>query len=403
MDYPIVIVGAGISGLTAALHLEEYGHSPIIIESSDSIGGRIKTDEINGFLLDHGFQVLLTHYPEVNRYFNLTELQLLNFDPGAVIYHNDTQLSISDPMRDFSSLLPMLFSKVGTIKDKILMLKLNNELKNQPIENLFQPNDHSTLEYLNNFGFSRQIIERFFKPFFTGIFLEKNLQTPASMFRFVFRMFSEGHAAIPAQGMKELPIQLFKKLKRTQIRFNTTFKSYDSRQVFINDEASLPFSRLIIPSQLESAVAFNPTLNCYFSSDTSLIEGKKIALVTDDSNPLNNFCQISNIVPTYAPPGKHLISVSLKPGTYPHFPEITVKKALSNLLGKDTTHLKLLKSFYINEALPIVENLKYDIEPSQTAVFGHDTFLTGDSLLYPSLDAALKSGRRAAQGVLESL
>ena len=403
MEHPIVIIGAGISGLTAALHLEEYGHSPLIIESSDSIGGRIKTDQYKGFLLDHGFQVLLTQYPEVHKYFNLTGLKLQNFDPGALIFHEDTHFSISDPLRNLSSLIPMLFSKVGNLKDKLLMLKLHKQLKNQPLEKLFHPNDTSTLHFLHNFGFSPKIIERFFKPFFTGIFLEKNLDTPASMFRYVFRMFSEGHAALPAQGMKELPDQLFRKLKRTKFKWNSSFKNYTKDQIILQNDERISYTRLIIPAHLNTPYSFNPTLNCYFSSDTPLLEGKKIALVADEENSINSLCQISNIAPTYAPEGKHLISVTLKPGQQPHFPEITIKKALQNLLQINTDSLELLKTFYIPEALPVIGDLQYDIEAYKTQIFDYNVFLTGDSLLYPSLDAALKSGRRAAEGVLESV
>ena len=178
----ITIIGAGISGLITAIELEKLGFSPIIIEASDCVGGRVKTDIVEGFQLDHGFQVLLEAYPKAKKYLNYKTLELQKLVPGAVIYKNGKTNLIGDPLRDFSLFVPTLLANVGSIKDKLAIFKLNLELKNKSIEAIFNDEQQSTLQYLEDKGFSDRIIQNFFKPFFTGIFLETDLRTSSAMF-----------------------------------------------------------------------------------------------------------------------------------------------------------------------------------------------------------------------------
>ena len=125
----IYIVGAGLSGLIAALELEKVGFAPILLEATDRVGGRMKTDEIDGFRLDHGFQVLNTAYPEAKKYLDYKALSLKNFDPGAVIFDGVDSYVITDPLRSPLKIVGMAFSKVGTFLDKVKMFALTQELK----------------------------------------------------------------------------------------------------------------------------------------------------------------------------------------------------------------------------------------------------------------------------------
>ena len=163
--YKIHIIGAGISGLIAAQVLEKNGYHPIIIEASNTVGGRVKTDIVAGYNLDHGFQVLLTSYPAAQKYLDFNALQIQKFLPGATIFKNGKTQTIGDPLRSISLLLPTLFSSVGTFSDKIKILKLNTFLKKKSIEAIFKTDEKSTLKYLQDFGFSNGIIQDFFKPF----------------------------------------------------------------------------------------------------------------------------------------------------------------------------------------------------------------------------------------------
>ena len=196
-DYKIHIIGAGVSGLIAAQILENHGYSPIIIESSKTVGGRVKSDVVNNYILDQGFQVLLSAYPAAKKYLNYKSLDLQELLPGATIYKEGKAQSIGDPLRSFSFLFPTLFSSIGHFSDKLKILKLNSILKKKKTADIFKEKEKTTLQYLQDFGFSEDIINNFFKPFFTGIFLEPNLETSSRMFEFVYKMFGNGLAVIP--------------------------------------------------------------------------------------------------------------------------------------------------------------------------------------------------------------
>ena len=168
--YKIHIIGAGISGLIAAQVLENYGYHPIIIEASSSVGGRVKSDIIDGYTLDHGFQVLLTSYPAAKKYLDFDALEVQKLLPGATIFKNGKSQTIGDPLRSFSLLFPTLFSSIGSFSDKIKILKLNILLKKKKIDTIFKEDEKTTLQYLKDVGFSEELIQSFFTPFFNRFF-----------------------------------------------------------------------------------------------------------------------------------------------------------------------------------------------------------------------------------------
>ena len=207
----IGIIGAGVSGLIAALELEKAGFAVTIFEKTDRVGGRVKTDLENGVRMDHGFQVLLEAYPMTKSYLDYKALDLKKFLPGAVVYKNGNRQTLGDPLRELSLLLPTLFSSLGTLSDKFKILALNRELKHTSIDTLFTEKETTTLQYLSQSGFSDSMINNFFRPFFSGIFLEPNLETSSRMFRFVYKMFRQrASGPLPnswRQGLK-LPVSV---------------------------------------------------------------------------------------------------------------------------------------------------------------------------------------------------
>ncbi len=205
MNLDVLVVGAGVSGLVAAVELKRRGFSVQLLEASDGVGGRVRTDLVDGFLLDRGFQVLLTAYPEARRCLNFAALELREFEPGAIVRQGGRFHTISDPMRRPRDVIASVISPVGTANDKLLIARLTGELLGSEIDQVLSAPETTTLAALRQYGFSDRIIERFFRPFLGGIFLDPELATSSRMFRFVYRMFAQGVAAIPNRGMQRYP------------------------------------------------------------------------------------------------------------------------------------------------------------------------------------------------------
>jgi phytoene dehydrogenase-like protein len=213
----VAIVGAGLAGLSCACELTSRGISCTLLESSNDVGGRARTDQVGGFLLDRGFQVLLTAYPEAKRLLDYPALRLSSFEPGALVRFNGKFHRIADPWRLPSAMLSTLAAPVGTVADKLALGKLRHRLIGDSPEDQPAP-ETSTLQFLRNWGFSSAMIDTFFRPFLGGIFLEQELETSSRMFEFVFRMFSIGEASLPAAGMGAMAQQLAARLPQNSIR-----------------------------------------------------------------------------------------------------------------------------------------------------------------------------------------
>ncbi|MEQ3664497.1 NAD(P)/FAD-dependent oxidoreductase [Olleya sp.] len=408
-DYKIHIIGAGISGLIAATVLEKNGLSPVIIETTDRVGGRVKTDIVEGYQLDHGFQVLLTAYPAAQKYLNLEALQLQTFIPGASIFKNGKQNSIGDPLRDKSLLLSTVFARVGTLSDKFKILKLNNKLKKKSLSEIFSSKEQTTKSYLVDFGFSSKMIHDFFNPFFSGIFLENKLETSSRMFEFVYKMFGQGDAALPKGGMQAIPKQLSNNLRRTTFKFNTKVATVNDSEIILEDGQKIKSDFTIIatePSKLVNKLNKKVTewQSCdtlYFETESKVINKPLIGLIPEKDAVINNIFYHTSL-DSDLKGNKELLSVTVVNNQNLSSEKLIqhVKTELKQYCGIDV--IKLIKHYKIPMSLPKLQNLQYNLLPSQTRLT--DTiFLAGDVQLNGSLNAAMIAGEKAALGVLDNL
>lgn len=409
----VIIIGAGVAGLIAARHLEEAGISPLIIDADDRAGGRLKTDVKDGFLLDRGFQVLLTEYEEVKRYLDIPALKLGTFRPGAHVHTRTQHFRFVDPLREPAQLIRSTLSPLGVIRDKLILARLGLRLRRKTPEQCFKGyEEQTTISYLRKLGFTEQIIERFFRPFFGGIFLEQGLTTPAGLFRFVFKMFGSGSAAIPAEGIEAIPKQLTAALKQTTFRFNTKVKSVTGNEVALNDGSVISADAIIIACSPEQLVAglegqtdgWKSTTNLYYYSTHRLRENRLINLVFDPTSTINTFCVLDEVAVSYKGEkhGGSLISITLKE---PLGKDEDIAQAEQDLLRHSrlpSDALTFLRRYDIKQALPRLPHLAHTYDPSHSRLTEH-VFLAGDQQLNGSLDAAMRSGRLAAQGLLEAM
>ena len=399
----IYIIGAGVSGLIAAYELEQEGYHPVIIEQTDEVGGRVKTIHEKGYALDLGFQVLLSAYPLAKKYLDLDALELHKLESGALIYVNDKTYRIGDPMRNWKMLFPTIFSDIGSISDKLKVLKLNNRLKRKSIDEIFESHETTTLQYLIEFGFSPKIIERFFKPFFAGIFLESSIQTSSRMFEFVYKMFGEGYATIPKLGIGEISNQLKNKLHHTEFIFNCEVKDITNDKILMVSGENLPHDGVIIAtnstSMIRSHKGSDMKWKCcmclYFEVDQTNIPANTIALIADGGNYANNLYAYTDVKT-----GKTILSVT----TLEHMNK-TDAEIIENIIAEVKKYTGALKvdfihHYRIKQALPDILNLKMTVQPGENQVMDN-IFLAGDALMNGSLNAAMESGRIAAKTLLE--
>jgi len=407
--YKIHIIGAGISGLIAAQILENHGYEPTILEATSSVGGRVKSDIVEGYTLDHGFQVLLTSYPAAKKYLNYDALELQEFLPGATIFKDSKQQTIGDPLRSFSLLFPTLFSSIGNFADKTKILKLNTLLKKKKIAAIFKTDEKSTLQYLQDFGFSEAIINDFFKPFFSGIFLEPNLETSSRMFEFVYKMFGDGLAVLPKNGIQEISNQLKSNLKNTTFKFNSPVKEVKDKEIILQDDSILESHFTIIATEASSLIsnlknqetAWKSCETLYFETDKRVIQKPLIGLIADKNSLINNIFYHTSLS-TSTVNKKDLLSVTVvKEHQLTDLDLILrVTEDLKRFCNIDVK--KFLKHYHIKKALPKLTNLQYEISSTETKLKA-TVFLAGDQLLNGSLNAAMISGERAAMGVIQTL
>lgn len=403
----VIIIGAGLSGLTAAINLHQKGYSVKILEAAENIGGRVWTDEADGFLFDRGFQVLLTEYPECKKLLDYDSLNLKTFKPGAKVLDEEGTLTLSDPYRDPARILSMFFSRVGSFSDKIKINSLRRSLKKTSVAEIFEREEMDTASVLKEYGFGEQINHLFFAPFMRGIFLEDQLSTSRRMFDFTYKMFSTGHAAIPAKGMGEIPKQLAAHLPKDTIELNCKVTRVRGREVYTNDARKLEARAVLVATD---ATALQPgglltidhnrrsVTNLYFSAPKIKDSEALLVLNAAKGSIVNNLIVMDSVSPDYAPADKSLISVSIN-GMQEENDETLasrVKKEMGLWYHDKTKDWEFLRSYRIAYALPDQDSVRNNLSPEDIRL-SKGIYMAGDHMLNGSINAAMKSGRLAAE------
>ena len=409
--HPVLIVGGGVAGLSCAVHLAQAGRSVQLFEASDEVGGRIRTDVVDGFLLDRGFQVLLTAYPEAQALLDYGELKLGRFEPGALIWFEGKFHRLVDPWRRPRHVFSTALSPVGSILDKLRLAKLRRRVKRGSLASRYEQPETKTIDYLQADGFSERMIRRFFRPFLGGIFLNADLTTSSRMFEFVFRMFSVGDAALPAGGMQQIPRQLSALLPEKSVRLNTPVAEVGPKHVVLASVFQVNGSAVVIATEAPQASqlcgkpfreASNSVTCLYFAADTPPIDEGILLLNGEGRGPINNLCVPSTVCSNYAPTGKSLVSVSVLDTTMDDDQlEAAVLGQLEDWFGEIARTWRHLRTYRIPYALPNQDPPA--LSPVEKAVqTNNGIFVCGDQRDTGSIQGAMASGRRAADAILSN-
>ena len=401
------VIGAGLAGLTCARRLHERGLDVQILESSDRVGGRVRTDTVDGFRLDRGFQVLLTAYPETQRELDYDALDLHAFRDGALVRYNGRFHRIADPRRHPWDAPRTLLAPIGSPADKLRVLRLRRTLTQQSIPQVLEREERTTLDALRTrWGFSSSMINRFFRPFFGGIFFDRTLRASSRMFEFVFKMFAEGRTVLPAGGMDQIPRQMRQHLPDDAVRGNARVETIDEQTVTLDGGETLAAPRIVIATEAPEANRLvgdvtptegRATVCIYYAAPRSPLDDPFLVLNGEGVGPINNLAVPSDVAPGYAPDDRALVSVVVV-GSPPESGaalEQAVREQLIDWFGLAAGGWTHLQTQPLSYALP--EQAPPFLTPPEKSVRRRPgLYVCGDHRRTASLNGAIASGRAAA-------
>ena len=403
----VVIVGAGLAGLSASRFLTAAGFDVHVLEASDGVGGRVRTDHVDGFTLDRGFQILLTAYPELEKQFDVDALNLQPFDPGALVWMKGKGKVFSDPLRRPQSFVATAVAPIGSVIDKIRLALLRLSVTRGNGASLLSGADMTTAKMLNNRGFSKKMVQRFFTPLVGGIQLDPQLTASRRMFDVVFRMLNQGDAVVPAAGMSAISEQLASHTPVDKIHLNTRVANVTSHSVTTESGHNISARAVIVAVEGPAASTLagissvqSRSVGCvYFAAKSSPTDKKLIILDGTGKGPVLNIAVMSNIAPTYAPAGQHLIAAAL-PGYVGDDVEDVARKQLHTMFGSQVESWRHLRTYRIAHGQP---DQSPPFTPKKRQHLDNGIFVCGDHRDTASIQGALFSGRRCADSVTDFL
>lgn len=402
----VLVVGGGLAGLACARDLAGNGFDVRVLEASDGVGGRMRSDPHEGFVIDRGFQVFNTSYPQVRRRFPLRDLLLRPFTPGVLVHTPDGPLRFSDPTRGPRQLGDLRPGRLAGTRDLIALAVLSGRDMLAPVRSLKRGEDRATRTTLASAGFSEEFVERFFRPFLSGVFLEDQLETSGKVFHLVWRSMLRGTLCLPGAGIGAVPRLLADGLPPDTVRLDTPVARLTDDGVELDSGSELAARAVVVATGPGPAGRLLPGLDLpayrvvttyyHAAPRTPLAEA---TLMTDTRRRFLNTCVLSEVVPGYAPPGMSLIATSVL-GPDQEGQEVWLRDALAEAYGTDTAGWELLTVRTIPDALPAMPPPQ-PLTRTSRVPGGH--YVCGDHRTTGSVQGALASGARAAREVARDL
>jgi phytoene dehydrogenase-like protein len=410
---PVAIVGAGLAGLRCAAVLAEAGVDCEIFEASDGVGGRARTDVVDGFSLDRGFQVLLTAYPEARRALDYDALELGEFSPGAMIRMDGGFTLFQDPLRRPRSAVSAIRSPAATLADKLRLGWMRQELAGLSPRRILARPDRKAIDALRERGFSDRVTEHFFRPFFAGVFIDPDLETSSRLMEIYFRCFARGAAALPAGGMGEMAGQMASRLPAGSIHLSRPVTEVRPDGLRTEGGEWQEAAAVVVAAEEGSAAKLlgtdpprpgRSTACVYFDAPEADIDGRLLMLAPPGEGPVNELAVPSSVARRYAPEGRSLVSVSAV-GDQARREDLeqAVHDQLAGWFGAATlSRWRHLSTSRIEYALPDFPPGRFEAG-GQRPRLDSGMFVCGDHRESPSIQGALVSGRKAAEAVIESI
>lgn len=404
-----VVVGAGLAGLACARTLVRAGLQVRVLEASDEVGGRVRTDVVDGFRLDRGFQVISTSYPELARFVDLGALGVCAFDAAVSVHRGGSRSRVANPLVEPRRLLGTAAVPVGGLLGKAALARYAAVVALAPSGYLKRRPDVSAAEAWRSSGIPAEVVDGLLVPFLAGVLLENEMTTSRRYADLVMRTFVRGRSVLPALGMQELPRQLAHGLP-VDFGFEVTGLRPDGVR---GPRGAVPARAVVVATDADSAAGLLPGLRAgtrwrgvstlYHVADEP--PERSATLVVDaDGSPVTNTVVLTEVAPSYASDGRALVSTSVVHGSgWGGVDEHVVRRALAGIYGVDThgwQHLATYDVPHATPALPAPSPLRRSV---RLGVPGDCIYLAGDHRATGSIQGALVSGRRAAEAVLADL
>ena len=390
----VVVIGAGLAGLACARHLVAAGVDVVLHEAADTVGGRVRTDVVDGMLLDRGFQVHNTGYPEAQQVLDHDALDLQAFAAGALVRYGDRLHRVGDPRRVPTWALSTTLAPIGSLQDKVLVAASAVRVGIGSMDRLLEAPETTTYAALRARGFSDTVIDRFLRPFLSGVFLEDQLSTSSRFFDLVWRSFVRGTQCVPAAGMGALPQQLADGLPTGVLQLSSPIEQLSATRTVVVATDPVTAGRLLPELDIP---AMNGVVTHYHLAPEPPVAETAIVLDGERSGPVANTAVLTNAAPSYAP-GRVLVSSSVVSGDAA---EPTVRAHLARLYGVETRDWQHIARYDVTAGLPS------QVPPmgrfSKAVRLREGVFVCGDHRDSGSIQGALVSGRRAATAVLQEL
>ncbi|MEW1954483.1 NAD(P)/FAD-dependent oxidoreductase [Terrabacter sp. NPDC080008] len=411
MDTDVVVVGAGLAGLRCAARLTELGHEVVVLEEGDSVGGRVRTDVVDGFRCDRGFQVLGPAYPAVRRWVDVAALDLKPFGAGVLVRRPEGLRVVADPVREPALLGRTLRSGYLAPRELAALARWAARVLVDP-KGVMRQADSTLAESFDAAGVTGRLRREVLEPFLAGVLVDSHGRTSANFTKLLVRMFALGRPAVPATGMQALPEQLAAPLG-DRVRLGSRVEAVTpspggvdvrvngarvrARSVVVATDPAGASGLTMLPEPVTRGL-----VTWWFEAPeppTRLplvaVDGRREG--TTPPGPVWNTAVMTAAAPSYAPPTRHLVEATcLLDRPDGDAPESVVLRHVGDIYGADTSGWRTVTRHRITAALPATPP---PLDPRSPVSLGDGVFVCGDHRDTASIQGALVSGQRAAEAV----